>query len=71
MGPNLPAQAVLHRVVARAMSLRVNVDSLILRASANKNLAINALIHALDLDILMLQDSHWAPKSSGIKELHI
>lgn len=49
----------------------LNVDSLILRASANKNLAINALIHALDLDILMLQDSHWAPKSSGIKELHI
>lgn len=48
----------------------MNVDSLILRANANKNVAINALIHALDLDILMLQDSHLAPKSSGIKELH-
>lgn len=72
---NSPAQAVLAskpRVVSRATNLRVaslNVDSLVSRANANKILAINALIQSLDLDILMLQDTHVAPGSPGIKEL--
>ena len=47
----------------------LNVDSLISRANANKILAVNALIHSLDLDILMLQDTHLAPGSPGVKEL--
>lgn len=54
------------------MSLRVaslNVDSLVSRANANKIFAINALIHTLDLDILMLQDTHLTLGSAGRREL--
>lgn len=70
-----PVKAVLAlkpRVVSRAMNLRVaslNVDSLVSRANASKTLAINALIHTLDLDVLMLQDTHLASGSLGIREL--
>lgn len=69
------AQAVLAskpRVGARAVNLKVaalNVDSLVSRANTNKIFAINALMRTQDLDILMLQDTHLAQQSSGIKEL--
>lgn len=60
------------RVVTGAMNLRVaslNVSSLVSRANANKILAINTLIQSLDLDILLLQDSHLTSGSPGMREL--
>lgn len=72
---NPPAQAALAskpRWGAQAVKLRVaslNVDSLVSSANANKVFAINALMHTLDLDVLMLQDTHMAPQSLRVKEL--
>lgn len=60
------------RMRTRAVILKVaslNVDSLVSRANANKVFAINALMRILDLDILMLQDTHLAPKSLEFRQL--
>lgn len=73
MDPQAQALGVSNpRVGVRAVNLKVaalNVDSLVSRANTSKVFAVNALMHTQDLDILMLQDTHLAPQSSGIKEL--
>lgn len=55
------------RVGAQRAKIRIgtlNVDSLISRAYAGKVVMVNAVIHSLNLDILLLQDTHLTNDSA-------
>lgn len=66
-----PLQAPLGAVVEDE-TLRIgslNVDALSSRAHSNKVVMVSALIHTLNLDILMIQDTHVANRSPEEMEL--